>query len=154
MMDEGVYLFNKINKNFDLVEEALSFDASNLESIDGLMISKYCIALSQYLVYFTSVVNSTKAEINSIKRFIESSLNVSLTKDLLKQYKTKIAASEYLIMNDEILHNKQEKVNDLQDELIKVEGINKSIDTLISTFKRELTRRENELYVVRQERKY
>jgi len=41
----------------------------------------------------------------------------------------------------------------LQDELLLLEGIDKTISELIATFKRELTRRENELYATRQERK-
>ncbi len=154
MMEEGVYLFNKISKNFSLVEEALSFNARDLETIDGVGISKYCIALAQYLVYFTSTVNKTKAEINSIKRFLESSINVSLTKDMINKYKTKIVATEQLIMNDPTLNKRREEMYELMDELVYIDGINKAIDTLIATFKRELTRRENELYTTRQERKY
>jgi len=41
----------------------------------------------------------------------------------------------------------------LKDEIVLVEGMDKVIGELISSFKRELTRRENELYRIRQERK-
>jgi hypothetical protein len=154
VLKQDIYLFDKVIKDFSLVEEAMTFDARSLEATDGVKISQYCIALAQYLIYFTSTVNKTRADINSIKRFMDVSVNVSLTNDLVKKYKTKAAAAEQLIMNDPILSKKREEVDALSDELVYVEGINKSIDTLIATFKRELTRRENELHSTRQERKY
>ena len=44
------------------------------------------------------------------------------------------------------------KITKLKQELIKVEGIDKAVIELIAAFKRELTRRDNELYTLRKER--
>ena len=45
------------------------------------------------------------------------------------------------------------KLDELKIEMIQVDGMEKNISELIATIKRELTRRENELYATRQERK-
>ena len=47
----------------------------------------------------------------------------------------------------------QAKLDNLHTELLQTEGIDKCISELVATLKRELTRRENELYQVRVERK-
>jgi hypothetical protein len=47
----------------------------------------------------------------------------------------------------------QTRLDEIDQELLYIEGVDKSIGELIATLKRELTRRENELYAVRMERK-
>ncbi len=45
-----------------------------------------------------------------------------------------------------------DKLQKLRYDLVKVDGIDKAVTELISAFKRELTRRDNELYTIRKER--
>lgn len=153
-MDEGMLSFNKIRPDKSFIDEVFKFDVRNLENTDSMEISKYATALSQYLIYFKSQVNKTKATIYKKKRFIESSVNQLITKDVLKQYKTKRDATYFIISNTASLNKVKDSIEALEEELILVEGIDKAISELIATFKRELTRRENELYQIRQERKY
>lgn len=153
-MDEGVLLFNNMRPDKSFIEEVFKFDARNLEHTDSSEISKYAITLSQYLIYFKSQVNETKVNIYKKKRFVENSVNQLITKDVLKQYKTKRDATYFIIANTASLNEAQDSIEALEEELILVEGVDKAISELIATFKRELTRRENELYQIRQERKY
>jgi len=98
-------------------------------------------------------MNKTKAELIQKKRFLENVINQRLTTDLIKKFKTKTNAVDNIIKNSKTINNLQNEINPLQDELITLEGVDKTIGELIAAFKRELTRRENELYRIRQERK-
>ncbi len=151
-MDAGVKLFEKVNPDLDFITEIMEFDARKLDVLDNAMVSKYATALAQYLVYFKSEVNKTKVSVHQKQRALDSGIDIVLTKDVLKQYKTKSAAVEYIISNSEPLTNIRMGLSLLKEELMRVEGIDKTISDLIATLKRELTRRENELYTVRKER--
>jgi len=70
-----------------------------------------------------------------------------------KKFKTKAAALDYIISINEVLMDTQTKLDTVCDELMQIEGMDKVISELIATIKRELTRRENELYQVRRERR-
>lgn len=150
-MDDGMRLINSIKPEQSMVEAALRFDPNKLEATRGETISKYCIALAQYLIYFKSQQNETKVKMLQLERFIDSSVHQLLTKEVLKTYKTKKDATAFIIFNSEVLSAKQQEIYDLQDELLMVDGKDKVISELIATFKRELTRRENELYATRKE---
>ena len=76
-----------------------------------------------------------------------------MTKEILKEYKTQTAARDYLIRNNPESSVMFDKMQELKLDLIKVEGIDKAVTELISAFKRELTRRDNELYTIRKERR-
>jgi hypothetical protein len=152
-MNPDVYSFKNIKINQDLINEIWNFDPSSLEHIDGTTLSQYAIALAQYLIYYNVERNKTKAEIYKLNKFIERTTSISITSELQKQFKTKTAASEYLIATIPALSDAQAKLDDLNYELNLVEGIDKSISELIATIKRELTRRENELYEIRRERR-
>lgn len=154
-MEPDVLSFEKVKINNDLLDEIWSFDPRTLDSVPGGKLSTYAMALAQYLVYFTYQKNLARAEMHKISKFIERTISITLTsdKEMMKQYKTKAAAADYVIMNDEVLMKNQTRLDELTLEMVMLEGIDKSISELIATIKRELTRRENELYAVRQERK-
>ena len=152
-MEEDVLSFTQVRINNSLLNEIWAFDPRKLDEIDGVKLSMYSIALAQYLVYFTYQRNLTKTEIYRKNKFIERTLSLSMKKELIKEYGTKTAASDYLITNDENLIEAQSVLDDLQEELLKIDGMDKVISELIATIKRELTRRENELYEIRRERR-
>ena len=147
--------FTKIQVNHDLLEKVWKFDPRKLDDINGVTLSSYSIVLAQYLVYFTYQRNIVKAEVHRLNKMIDRTISLILSKDkkLLKEHKTKSSAIDFLISTDPYLMETQSKLDPLLMELMHIEGIDKTVSELIATIKRELTRRENELYTVRMERK-
>lgn len=154
-MDQDALSFTKVRVNNSLLDEIWNFDPRSLDTVPGHKLSTYAVALSQYLIYFTYQKNKTRAEIHRLSKFIERTVSMILSEDkeLQKKYKTKTAATDALIMSNDQLMESQAKLDNFNLEMINVDGVEKSISELIATIKRELTRRENELYAARQERK-
>ena len=153
-MENDVLSFTQIKVNKGLLEEIWQFDPRQLEHIDGGKLSSYALALSQYLVYFTYQRNLAKAERHKLNKYIDRTVSLTvLSPEETKKFKTKAAATDYIISINESLMAAQTKLDTLYEELIYIEGMDKVISELIATIKRELTRRENELYQVRMERR-
>lgn len=152
-MDEQLLSFTKVRPGGDLINEIWSFDVKNLHSTPDPTLGKYVIALSQWLVYYKSQVNETKAQISQLNSDLEFLIATWMTKDILKEYKTQTAAREYLIRGNPESASMFDRMQALKLDMIKVEGVDKAVTELISAFKRELTRRENELYTIRKERR-
>jgi len=151
MIDTSV--FNKIDPNIDFINDIFQFDVRNLESTDGVKISQFCVALGQYLIFLRYQRNTTKIEIVRKRRTIDGVIANLLTPELVKTYRNKTNAVAHLMATVEQLVAVQNEIEPLKDELMLLEGVDKSIHELIAAFKRELTRRDNELYQTRQERK-
>lgn len=151
-MDKGVLSFTNVNPNKDLIDEIWSFDVQNADSVTESTISKYIIALGQWLIYYRAQVNDTKAQISQLSSDIEFLVATWMTTKILKEHKTQTAARDYLIRTNPESSIMRDKITKLKQELIKVEGIDKAVIELIAAFKRELTRRDNELYTLRKER--
>lgn len=153
-MDEGMKLYQSVKPDMEYVESVMAFDVRKLDSLDGAVVSKYATALSQYLIYFRSEINKSKVNIHQKQRVLDSEVNKILieNKDILKKCKTKASAVDYVITMSDTLKIISRTINNTKDELVLVEGIDKTISDLVATLKRELTRRENELYTVRKER--
>ena len=151
-MDAGMLLFKKVKPDIEFINEILMFDVKGLEALGSSTVSKYAVALSQYLIYFRAEINRTKVEAHRKQRALDSGINQVLTKDVIKQYKTKASAAEFIISNSQELNAIRNEIDRLKDELMIVEGVDKTISDLIATLKREMTRRENELYITRKER--
>jgi len=154
-MNPDVLSFQNIQINNDLLNEVWKFDPRTLDTLKGAKLSSYAMALAQYLIYFTYQRNLSKAEVHRLNTFIERTISLALSAEpsLLKEHKTKKAATEYLVSTDMKLMESQGKLEALRTELTQTEGMDKVISELIATIKRELTRRENELYQVRRERR-
>jgi hypothetical protein len=151
-MNEDVLSFSQVRVDNSLLNEVWGLDPRTLDQIDGATLSSYALALSQYLIYFTHQRNITRAEQHRLNKYIERSVSLILSGDE-KKYKTKGAATDFIISNSELLMEAQTKLDNLHIELLQTEGMEKSVSELIATIKRELTRRENELYQVRVERR-
>jgi len=152
-MDKGVLSFTKVQPSDDLINEIWTFNVKNLHSLADPTLSQYVIALSQWLIYYKYQVNETKAQISQLKSDLEFLVATWMTKEVLKEYKTQTAARDYLIRSNAGSAAMSESLQKLKYELIKVDGIDKAVTELISAFKRELTRRDNELYTIRKERR-
>ena len=144
-MDVDVLYFQRVKPDLDFMNEVFSYDVRTLNSTDTVKISQYCIALSQFLVYMKSEIGKTKQEINMKQRFIDSTVNMLLTKELLKEHKTKTATIDYIISESPECQSTLKEINERKDQITLLEGQDKSITELINAFKREMTRRENEL---------
>ena len=154
-MDTDMLSFTKIKVNHDLLDEVWKFDPRKLDDINGITLSSYSIVLAQYLVYFTYQRNIVKAEVHRLNKMMDRIVSLMLSKDkqLLKDHKTKSSVADFLVSTDPYLMETQSKLDTAIMELMHIEGIDKTVSELIATIKRELTRRENELYTVRMERK-
>ena len=154
-MDIDMLSFTKIQVNSSLLDEVWKFDPRKLDDIKGVTLSSYSIVLAQYLIYFAYQRNLVKAEVHRLSKMIDRTVSLILSKDksLIKDHKTRVSAVDFLISTDSYLMETQSKLDLLFAELSHIEGIDKTISELIATIKRELTRRENELYAVRMERK-
>jgi hypothetical protein len=154
-MDKAVLSFTKITVNHDLLDEIWKLDPRDIDHIDGAKLGAYSVCLAQYLIYFTYQRNLTRAEQHRLDKYIDRTVSIVVTSDidLLKKYKTKAAATDYIVSTNESLMESQTKLDALHTELMQTEGMDKVISELIATLKRELTRRENELYQVRVERR-
>ena len=152
-MDEGVLSFTKVQPRQDLIDEIWAFDVINLHALADPKLSQYVIALSQWLVYLKAQVNDTKAQINQLKSDLGVIVSSCMSEKILKDYKTQTAAREYVVRSNPPASLMDDKLRKLQADLIRVDGVDRSVSELISAFKRELTRRDNELYTIRQERR-
>lgn len=145
-MENALLLYQKCKPESSLIDQVFSYDVGTLENTDDLFISRSVIALSQYLVYFKSQYNITKASVTNKERVMEGVLFGLITAEVLKAHKTKKDAKAALVLSNQVLNKLQEEIDALEDELVLLDGMDKTIMELIAAFKRELTRRENELY--------
>ena len=143
--------FQNANPDVDLINSIFSYDVNKLEYTDSIKLSQFTIALSQYLIYFKSQSNQNKIDIRKKQRLFDGAVTQLLTKEMIKEYKTKTAASSYLVQTNEFLSRLDEEIENLKDQEILLDGIDKHISELIASFKRELTRRENEQWQTRVE---
>lgn len=151
-MDQDVLSFTQVKLNNSLLNEIWQLDPRTLEHIDGKTLSSYALALSQYLIYFTYQKNLDRAEQHRLNKYIDRRVAVTLAEEN-KKYKTKAEAVANIVSTNTDLMDAQAKLDTLYTELTQIEGIDKNISELIATIKRELTRRENELYQTRAERR-
>jgi hypothetical protein len=153
-MDEGVMSFKNIRINNDLLNEIWAFDPRELDHVDGIKLSSYAVCLAQYLIYFTYQRNLAKAEQYKKNKYIDRTISLIISSDKdLQKLKPKTAATDLVISTNECLIEAQTYVDALQQELNYIEGVDKVVSELIATIKRELTRRESELYQSRAERR-
>lgn len=154
-MDKDLLACAKVTINRDLLQEIWTLDPRKLDSIDGAVLSSYALALAQYLVYFNYQRNLILAEKHKLSKYVDRTVSLILTtdKEYSKKYKTKSSAADFIITTNTSLMEAQSKLDDIQIELMWIEGVDKTLIELIATIKRELTRRENELYQIRVERR-
>jgi len=141
-------LLDKMPKNEYIMDEIFLFDVRNLEATPSIKISQFIIGLSQFIIYFSSQVNKTKASLMQKRNMIEYYVTRSDIKAKTKaeKYHKVIDANPELVQIE--LGIKSE-----EQELALVENREKYLLELINSFKRELTRRDNEIKMIRTERR-
>lgn len=153
MLSEALNYFKDIDLDKDLLSQVLSLNPRKLEYVSDQDISRYCLVLSQFLVYYKYQYNYTKREQLRLKRLIDSTVFQLLTDDMIKQHKTKADARSYLISSNSKLYNLNDNLFDLENELVLAEGLDKSVQEMINVLKKEMSRREYELGATRYERR-
>lgn len=152
-MDDGVFSFNKLKIDQGFLDQVWAFSPNKLGSLTNEMVSQYSIALAQYLVYFKWEQNKVRAKIAKQRRFLDASITMSTDEKLQKKYKTKTALFDFMVNTNPEFNALNEDIEALKLELIKTDGIDKAINEYIATFKKELSRREQELFAARAERR-
>ena len=145
-MEADLVAFRSSHPNKEYVDEIFAYDVRTLEHTYARQISQYIIALSQYLIYFKTKFNETKMFLARNNRNLELKIVELATDEDIKRFKTKKDLRFYLIHNKEPLKIIRKDIEVLQEEVLLLEGIDKTVSELIASFKRELTRRDNELY--------
>lgn len=145
-MANDLQLYETCRPDESFIKQIFAYDARTLEQTDDLFISKCVLGLSQYLVYFKSEYNKRLQQKGEKQRLLDAVLFQTITPELVKQYKTKKDIRSDLVYTNPVLNKIQIDIEVLQDELFLLDGMDKTIQELIAAFKRELTRRENELY--------
>ncbi len=145
-MEEGLKLVQRVQPNESFVSDVFAYDVRTLGQTTGEYIAQCILALSQYKIYFKNKCNEKKMFLSQKQRLIDSTLFHLVTPEIIKEHKTKKDARMRLLLTDPTLNAIQLEIEVLQDELYLVDGMDKTISELTASFKRELTRRENELY--------
>jgi hypothetical protein len=151
-MDKDIWSYEKIKPNQDFIDEIWNFDVKNLEAMNDTKISKFTIALGQWLIYYKSQTNIARAEMNKKQSDLDFIIANVLNPEDVKKHGTKTAAVAYLIQADPTINKIQDDIDKLRADLTRTDGIDKAVSELIAAFKRELSRRESELYILRKER--
>ena len=151
-MNSDLMSYEKVKPNQGLIEEIWNFDVNTLESVEDTRISKYTIALGQWLIYYRSQTNIARAELNKRQSDLEFVLSSVIGPDDVKKHGTKTAATAYITQTDPTISKMNDSISQLKSDLTRVDGIDKAVSELIAAFKRELSRRENELYTIRKEK--
>jgi len=142
-------LLDKMPRNESIMDEIFSFDVHSLEATPAIKISQFIIGLSQFIIYFGSQVNNTKVSLMQKRNIIESYIDRSPIKA-----KTKAEKRRQVIDANQELKQIELGIEKDEQELALVENREKYLLELINSFKRELTRRENEIKLVRTERRF
>jgi hypothetical protein len=151
-MNKDIWSYEKVKPNQNLIDEIWNFDVNTLESVEDIRISKYTIALGQWLIYYRSQTNMVRAELNKKQSDLEFVLSSVIGPADVKKYGTKTAATAYMTQTDPTISKMNDVITGLKSDLTRVDGIDKAVSELIAAFKRELSRRENELYTIRKEK--
>jgi hypothetical protein len=147
-MLSDIEFIDKMDRNDNILNDVFKFDPRNLENTNSLTISKYTIALSQYIIYLNCQINKKKVSLIQKKRILEIQVNQSDIKTSTKKDKWR-----KVIDSDETLLAIESGVYKLEDELTLLDGSINYFIELINSFKRELTRREKEAECNRYERR-
>lgn len=153
MIEDALTFYDNIKIDKTKIETILGYKYDNIDSMSDIELSKCCIVLAQYLIYFRWQINKAKKEQTVLKNKMDSVIFHTLSEDIIKKYKTKSDARSYLVNSIPDLLNINEQINNIEYELILSDGLEKPIQEMINVLKREQTRREAELALSKIERR-
>lgn len=146
---EELLLDKMVSPPKHIMDEIFSFNVYNLDSTDSRKIGQYIVALSQYMMYFGVQTNKTKVDRMQKKKILD--------KQVLRDSKTggnKDTRRRRVIDSSIELQQIENGLEVDEMEITLVEKLEEYLTELINAFKRELTRREMEIRMLHNERKY
>jgi hypothetical protein len=143
-------LLFKAKPNISLVEEVLTLNVSDLETIANEDLSKYIIVLSQYLIFFNSQMNKSRVLYKIYQKDFEQSVHTAI-RDI--KGKTVGERRTKALEGSIALQELEQQVDYYEREVELGKSHDSQVETLINALKRELTRRENENLYIRKERR-
>jgi hypothetical protein len=141
-------MLDHMPRNEDIMKEIFEFNVRDLDATSSLKISQFVMGLSQFIIYFGYQVNKTRVSLMQKRDAIESYISKSDIKG-----RTKAERKQKVIDANPELKQIELSIKIAEQELALVENREKYLLELINSFKRELTRRENEMKMVRTERR-
>lgn len=148
-MKEDCEYFKNMSIDKHYLQSILDLHPSTIPDVDSGELSSYTVQLAQYNIWRQYRVNELKVNLMRLERNMELALNLVLTKEVIKEYKSIKAAVSYLIASTSEFKKMDDEIFELKCVLELERDLDKGISELIASFKRELTRRENELYAIR-----
>lgn len=142
-------LLDKMPRNESIMNEVFDFNVYDLEATNSIKISQYIIGLSQFLIYFSSQINKTKVSLMQKKKILSAYVERSEVSGRNREIRRRKTIDESPELKQIELGIELE-----EQELQLVENREQYLFELINAFKKELTRRETEIKMVRNERRY
>jgi len=134
----------KIKPSQSIIDKALSFNVNELDTIDDSDITKFIVALSQYLIYVTLEINKLKIRKAVLDRDIEIDIATFIVSTGLNKG-TKAERRFLAISASPELKEKSEQFQTVSTELMLLDNIDKYLEFYCNGLKKELLRREKEL---------
>ena len=134
----------KIQPSQSIVDEALSFNVINLDTIPDTALTKFIVGLSQHLIYIKLELNKFKIR----KIILERKIEVGVAMFVAKSKTIKGTKAEKRVLAMESSSELSEKDSALQELIVEVtllDGIDKYLEFYINAMKYEISRREYEL---------
>jgi hypothetical protein len=142
-------MLDRMPRNEDIMNEIFEFDVRNLEATSSIKLSQFIIGLSQFLIYFGSQINKTQVDLmqkkSLLERHIERAEMTGRNRDIRRR-KSIDAAPELLQL--------ESGVELLEQELALVANREQYLMELINAFKKELSRRDTEERLSKNDRRY
>lgn len=138
-------LLDKAKPNSTLIEEALSFNANELDTIEEVRLRKYIVVLGQYLITLQYEENKAEAVCVAWSKSLDSYLyraihNTSVPTNL----KTLTEKKAWVQENDPQAKTLDEELQLSQAKKNIIYNMHKPVEQYINTLKKEIDARENE----------
>jgi len=139
-------LLEKAAPNKTLVEEALSFNASELDIVSDEQLRKYIVVLGQYLITLQYEENTVEAISKAWHRALDSHVQrvIQESAEIPKNIKTLAEKKAWALNNDDTAKalNVEFDIADSKRSIVK--NMHKPVEQYINTLKKEIDARENE----------
>jgi len=139
-------LFEKVSPNKTMVEEALSFNAANLDSAPDNLLRKYMVVLGQYLITLKYEENKIEAISHAWQTSLDARVYrvIQNSEGIPSSVKTVAEKRAWAVNKDEEARslNGEFELADAQCGVIR--NMHKPVEQYINTLKKEIDAREND----------
>lgn len=141
------FLFDRVNPNKTLVEQALSFNAAELETVSDGFLRQYMVVLGQYLITLQYEENRLEAARSSWKRALDSHIYSVMVSGSFPPNNKKLTVAEkreWVIQNDEQAASLNNEYQVAESEHTIIKSMHKPVEQYINTLKKEVDARESD----------